>query len=122
MIAESSAAAAGDDLALTYQGPGISTEIWGVTQVNFIIAVPGRHARELAVDVGLPVGAFMAEQLGVENTEEFRVVAARALGECHLHQQHAQGHQIDSVEAISVDFIKKDPDLLACALAKLQAD
>jgi hypothetical protein len=117
MIAESTE----PELQLRYQGPGYATEIWGVTQANFIIAIPGRNARELAVNVGPPVTTYMAEKAGREDTPEFRDAAAGALGECRLRQLYARGHQIDAIETITADLLEREPELLDCALKKLQA-
>ena len=57
MIAESSSNAV--DLELSYQGPGFATEIWGVLQANFMLAIRGESLREMAVNVGPPVAAFL---------------------------------------------------------------
>ncbi|MBN9494319.1 hypothetical protein J0H33_13400 [bacterium] len=117
MIAESSNDAI--DLELTYQGPGYATEIWGVIQANFMLAIRGESLREMAVNVGPPVAAFVAAQAGREDTPAFRDEIARALGQCRVNQLHARGHQIDSVETISMDLLNREPELLACALAEL---
>lgn len=120
MIAESSNSAI--DLELSYQGPGFATEIWGVLQANFMIAIRGESLREMAVNVGPPVAAFVVEQSGHEDTPEFRDEIVRALGECRINYLHAHGHQIDAVETISMDLLTREPDLLACALAELAKD
>ena len=120
MIAESSTNAV--DLELSYQGPGFATEIWGVLQANFMLAIRGESLREMAVNVGPPVAAFVVEQSGHEDSPEFRDEIARALGECRVNQLHSRGHQIDAVETISMDLLTREPELLACALAQLARD
>ncbi len=120
MIAETSTNAT--DLVISYQGAGYATEIWGVIQANFMIAVPGDAAHEMAVNVGPPVAEFVIQQAGREDTPELRDLVARALGECRLSQLHGRGHQIDSVETVSRDLLDREPELLACALGKLAKD
>jgi hypothetical protein len=117
MIAETSEAG----LELHYEGPGQATEIWGVIQANFLLTYPDRNAREVAVNIGLPVVPYMAEKAGREDEPGFGIRVARAIGECRLRQLHAAGMPIDAVEVISVDFLERQPELVACALAPLTA-
>lgn len=117
MIAESSNETV--DLELSYQGPGYATEIWGVIQANFMVAIRGESLREMAVQVGPPVAVYVAGQAGREDTPQLRDEITRALGECRINQLHSRGHQIDSVETISMDLLSREPEILACALAAL---
>lgn len=109
------------EVSLYYQGPGYATEIWGTTQANFLIEIPGRNDREVAVDMGDPVATFLSEKTGLENTPEFRADAARLVGGLRLRQLVAQGEVIDAIVTVSVDLLERDPELLAAAILELNA-
>lgn len=98
---------------LYYQGPGIATETWGFTQANFLVALPGRSDKESAILLNDPAARMLAEELGIEDSQENRERLARAAGEAWIPTLAATDTSIDSLITISVAFLNKHPEVLA---------
>ncbi|MCK9520615.1 MAG: hypothetical protein M0R74_16570, partial [Dehalococcoidia bacterium] len=71
----------GNEARIRFEGVSSSAyNIWGGTQANFLVSLPGYNAREVALFLNDPSGEFLAERLGVPDTPEFRARAAEAAG------------------------------------------
>lgn len=88
------------------------TEIWGSTQANFLMHVPGRNAKEAAILFNDPTAKALADALGVENTQEFRERAARVAGQLVFEDILARGANIDSLVMVSNAFFEQNPAIL----------
>lgn len=88
------------------------TEIWGSTQANFLLHVPGRHAKEAAILLNDPTAKALADALGQENTQEFRERAARLAGQLVFQDILRRGANLDSLIMVSNAFFEERPDLL----------
>ena len=93
-----------------YEGSAPGTEIWGMTQANFLVAVPGRHAKESATALTDAAAASLASELGRENTVEFRQIAAREVGFAYLEQLVTAAAYIPSLITVSVGFLEEHPE------------
>jgi len=102
-----------------FEGFSPGTEIWGSTQANFLVKLPGRHAKESAILLNDPTAKALAEELGRENTQEFREEAARLAGGIIFRDVLERGRPIDSVVMASNAFFEERPDLLAALKASL---
>ncbi len=88
------------------------TEIWGSTQANFVLRMPGRNAKEAAILLNDPTAKLLAEALGRENTQEFREEAARIAGALVFRDILEHGQQMDSLVMVSNAYFEQHPDLL----------
>ncbi len=104
-------------IEIRYEGQSLAGELWGMTQANFAIAEPGRHAREVAVQVKDAALAHAATALGVENSPALRTEMARRLGETILRRLASAGRPIDPLTTVSRRTIEQDPGLLQEAQA-----
>ena len=95
-----------------YEGGSTGTEIWGMTQANFLIAIPGRHAKETAINLTDPAAQMLATQLGRENLPEFRQEAAREAGYAYLSPAAAAGGHVESIVVVSEGFLEDHPEVL----------
>ncbi|MBA4180608.1 MAG: hypothetical protein C0506_08485 [Anaerolinea sp.] len=98
---------------VVYEGGSVGTEIWGMTQANFLVVIPGRHAKETAVNLTDAAASVLAEQLGERNTPEFRQSVAREAGVAYLEPLAAAGGHVDSVIVVSEAFLDEHPEVLA---------
>lgn len=96
-------------------------EIFGGTQANFLLSVPGRSAREVAVLVNDPSMEFLAERLGVENTQAFRDRAAEVIGRLWITRALDQGLHLAPAITISRNLLDQHPDFVAEVEAALRA-
>jgi hypothetical protein len=100
------------DVRVRYEGGSVGTEIWGMTQANFLVAIPGRHAKEAAINLTDAAANALAAELGQENTVEFRQRMAREAGLAYLEPlAEADGH-VDSQIVISEGFLDEHPEVL----------
>jgi hypothetical protein len=105
--------------AIHYQGPGLATETWGFTQANFLVAIPGRAAKESAILLNDPAARQLAQELGIDDSPEAREALARAAGEAWLPSL-AHGGKIESLVTISVAFLNNHPDVVEAIKKAMQ--
>lgn len=103
---------AASDITVRYECPGAGTEIWGMTQANFSVFIPGHHAKESAVNVTDAAARYLASELGREDTAEFRQRMATRIGARVLEQLAASGAHLDSAITISVAYLQEHPEIL----------
>ena len=95
-----------------FQGFSPGTEIWGVTQANFLIKVPDRHEKEAAILLNDPAAKMLADASGHENTPEFREDAARTAGGIVFRAVVENDRNVDSIVMVSNAFFEQNPALL----------
>ena len=104
---------AAEPISVRYEGPGVATEIWGMTQANFTVQVPGRNAKEVAVQLNDAAARYLAEQLGEENTPAFRKAAAQHAGRFWVEQLvTVHDHPLDSAITMSRGTLDEHPEIL----------
>ena len=96
-----------------YEGGSAGTEIWGMTQANFLVAMPGRHAKEVAVNLTDSAAAWLAKELGAEDSKTFRQDTARQIGAGYLTSAVDRGLAFDSMVIASEGFLEQHPELIA---------
>lgn len=101
------------ELRIQYEGAGAGTEIWGMTQANYLVAVPGGAAREVAVMVNDAAGAFLAERYQQENSPEFRKDLSRVVGRLWIEAFHEHHGHVGPLLVISRATFGEQPGLLA---------
>ncbi|HEY4670184.1 MAG TPA: hypothetical protein VIH05_10455 [Tepidiformaceae bacterium] len=101
------------EITVQYEGPGAGTEIWGMTQANFIVGRHGRAAQEVAVMLSNPAAELLAEAIGQECTPEFRIEAARNVGAIWTRQVFAAHGRVDPTVTVSRGTFEEHPELLA---------
>jgi hypothetical protein len=100
-----------------YEGSSVGTEIWGMTQANFLVVIPGRHAKETAISLTDAAARRLADELGQENTPDFRQRMAREAGFAYLEPlADGYGH-VDSLIVVSEGFLEEH----AAVLERLRA-
>lgn len=104
---------------IRFEGFGVGTEIWGSTQANFAVVLPGRHTKETAILLNDPAGALLAETAGRDDTPEFREAAARAAGEALLHELVGNDAHIPSLISVSRALIEAEPGLRERIVSRL---
>jgi hypothetical protein len=95
-----------------YEGSSPGTDIWGYTQANFLVAVPGRNAREAAILMNEPAGAFLVAEFGIEDSTGTRDSLARALGEAWFPVLVERGGDIESIVTVSRAFLDNHPEIV----------
>ncbi|MBE0612020.1 MAG: hypothetical protein IH609_21755 [Dehalococcoidia bacterium] len=95
-----------------YEGSSPGTDIWGYTQANFLVAIPGRNARESAILMNEPAGKFLAAELGLADSTETRDALARALGEAWFPALFERGADIESIVTVSRGFLDNHPEVI----------
>ncbi|MBI5946509.1 MAG: hypothetical protein HY875_00030 [Chloroflexi bacterium] len=101
-------------LQVQYEGGGVGTELWGMTQANFLVHVPNDASREVAVMVNDAAAAFLASRYGQDDTPEFRKNLARVVGRLWIEALHAEHGRISTpVLVISRATFDEQPGLLA---------
>lgn len=103
----------GGEPAVRYEGGSPGTEIWGMTQANFLVAMPGRHAKEAAVNLTDAAAAWLAKELDQEDSAEFRQATARRVGEAFLASVLERGLPIESMVVASKAFFEEHPELVS---------
>jgi hypothetical protein len=114
-------ATADSDSAVRFEGFSAGTELWGSTQANFLVSVPGHHAKEVAVLLNDPAAKALAEAAGREDTPELREEAARAVGEAVLAEALQERRPLDSVVTVSNWFLQSHPGVLERVRSALTA-
>lgn len=107
--------------AVRFEGLSVGTDIWGATQSNFLVLVPGHHAKEAAILLNDPAARLLAEATGRENSEDFRAQAAQVTGELILLDRLTHGKPIESVMSVSSSFFREEPELGARITEALKA-
>lgn len=102
-----------------FEGFTAGTELWGSTQANYLVKLPGRHAKEAAVLLNDPTAKALAEKLGQENTQEFREEAARVAGGIIFRDLLDHGRPIDSIIMASNNYFEQNPEQLVAITAAL---
>ncbi len=101
------------EITVRYEGPGTGTEIWGMTQANFSVGIPGRHAKECAVLLNDAAARFLTRELGRDDTPETRQALAVEVGSYVLRQRAESGAHPDSLIMVSVALLQEQPAILA---------
>jgi hypothetical protein len=96
---------------ITYEGPGEGSSIMGASLANFIIETPGAD-KECAVMLNDPGATYLAEQLGVELTDEWRESATQKLGEAVLKAAIEESRHVDSVVFVSRAILEAHPEFV----------
>jgi len=102
----------GPEITVRYEGTGVGTEIWGMTQANFLVGRHGRAAQEVAVMLSNPAAEFLAEELGQDCTPEFRVEAAKHVGAIWTKQIFLSHGRVDPTVTVSRGTFEEHPELL----------
>ncbi|MEO9256085.1 MAG: hypothetical protein ABI305_11120 [Tepidiformaceae bacterium] len=100
------------ETSVRYEGTAVATELWGMTQANFSVRIPGRRAKEVGVMLNDPAARFLATELGQEDTREFRVAASRHAGAYLLEKLLRAGLYIDGSVDLSERTLAAHPDIL----------
>ena len=100
-------------LMVRYEGGSPGTEIWGMTQANFLVAMPGRHAKESAVNLTDKAALWLANELGVPDSKEFRQDAARQIGTAFFSSVVERGLPLESIVLVAEGFLEDHPELVA---------
>ncbi|MGB4862891.1 MAG: hypothetical protein WBO97_10540 [Tepidiformaceae bacterium] len=107
------------EIVITFEGTSPGTEIWGATQANFSVHVPGHNAKEGAALLNDPAATMLAEAVGKDDTPEFREAAARAAGKAAVKEMMARGEPFDSTLMISRAYLQERPAVFEAAKAAL---
>lgn len=105
--------------AIRFEGMGDGTSAWGYTQANFLVHTPGRHGREIAVQVNDPACKYVASQIGEADSPELRDRIARVAGECWLPVIVAGHADLPAIVTVSKAFLDEHPEILAAIKAAL---
>lgn len=112
----------GDEIVIQFEGLGSGAyEIWGGTQANFLLDLPGYNAREIALMVNDPSAEFIAERTGIADTPEFRARLAELSGQIWIRRLLDTGQHIGPAITISRALFEQNPDFLAEVEAALKA-
>ncbi len=95
-----------------YEGGSPGTEIWGMTQANFLVATPGRHAKEAAVNLTDTAAAWLAKELAQEDSTAFRQAMASQIGTAYLTSLVDSGLTVESMVIASEGFLEDHPELV----------
>ena len=101
------------DLRIQYEGAGSGTDIWGMTQANYLVAVPGGAAREVAVMVNDAASAFLAERYEEPANPEFRRNLVRVVGRLWIAAFHEHHGHLPPLLVISRATFAEQRGLLA---------
>ena len=100
------------EITIRYEGPGTGTELWGMTQANFSVGIPGRHAKESAICLNDAAARYLANELGREDTPEARQALAAEVGAYVLRQRAEAGAHPDSLIMVSVALLQEQPGII----------
>jgi hypothetical protein len=103
---------AASGITVSYEGGGVGSELWGMTQANFMVHVPGRHTREVAVMLNETAGSCLARELGQADTPAFRLAVANQAGKYWIECLAREGHHLDSAITMSSALLDERPDIL----------
>jgi hypothetical protein len=97
---------------IRFEGFTQGTEIWGSTQANFLVRIPGRHLKEAAILLNDPTARMLADLVGREDSQDFREQAARAAGELVFRDVLDRGANVDSLVMVSNAYFEQRPQIL----------
>jgi hypothetical protein len=100
------------EAAVRFEGFGSGNEIVGGLPANFLVALPGEHAREVGVAVNDPGLEFLAATLGQEDSEAFRRDVSRVVGDLWITRLVREGRDIDPVIFLSKSRMEMAPGFL----------
>jgi hypothetical protein len=83
----------------------------GATLANFIIEGPGAD-KECAVMLNDPGAAYLAEQLNVELTADWREAATAKVGKALLQAAIEESRHVDSVVFVSRAILEAHPEFV----------
>lgn len=106
---------------IVYTGPGEAGELWGGTQANFAVELPDGGAKEAAVLLNDAATRQLAQELGIENTPEFRDLAARIIGQAWLQRNLRLYRRVDGNSMVSAADLKEAPELAEALKASVAA-
>lgn len=95
-----------------FESYGVAPDLWGATQANFMVAVPGRHAIETAVMLNDPAATFLASELAADASEAFRQEMARTIGQLWLESAIARGGHVAPAITVSRATLQAEPWLV----------
>lgn len=98
----------GSSVEIIYEGPGTSTELMGATQANYIVPALDR---EFAVLVNEPTLQYLRDELGGEDTQEWREDMTRRVGELLIQRKIDRGIH-DPIHFVGKRVFEEDPSLL----------
>ena len=101
-----------DGAMVSFEGGGVGTELWGMTQANFLVHLPRRHSKEVAIMLNDAAAVALATELGVDNTSAFRSEAAERVGRYIVERRAKSGHHLDSAITVSAADLANEPGLL----------
>lgn len=104
-------------LTISYEGPELGTELMGAVQANFFL--PGID-REVAVLVNIPALEWLANELGIEPTQEWQEAAAARIGEFIIREQHGRG-RIEALTFLGRSVFSEHPGLFEAIKSALAA-
>ncbi len=96
-----------------YEGGGTGTELWGMTQANFVVSLPGRHDKEVAVFLNDAAAHLLAQELDQPDTSEFRQAAAHQAGQFWVEELVRGSRHLDSQIFVSVGLLDEHPEIIA---------
>ncbi len=105
-------AAAPSEFTVRYDGSAVGTEIWGMTQANFLVQTPGRNPKEVAVMLNDAAARVLARELGQEDTPDFRREAAHHAGQYFVQKLVDTGKHLWSAITLSEGVLDEYPDIL----------
>ncbi len=100
------------EIEVRYEGAGTGSELWGMTQANFLVELPQRHSKEVAVMLNDAAAVYLARELQTNDSAEFRTGAARHAGEYLVMKLASAGHHLDSSLIISLATLQDNGDIL----------
>jgi hypothetical protein len=101
------------EITVRYEGTGVGTEIWGMTQANFLVGRKGRAGQEVAVMLSNPAAEVLAAAVGRPDTPELRRELARHVGSIWTEKIFARHGRVDPTVTISRGTLEEHPELLA---------
>ncbi len=108
-------AATEPETLVRYDGVSPGAGIWGYTQGNFLVAVPGRNAKESAILLNEPAGKYLIAESGLDDTPENRGTLVKAIGEAWYPVLVEAGGDIPSIVTVSRAFLDDHPEVVEAA-------
>ena len=105
-------AATEPETLIRYDGISPGAGIWGYTQANFLVAVPGRNAKESAILMNEPAGKYLIAESGLGDTPVNREAVLKAIGQAWYPVLVASGGDIPSIVTVSRAFLDDHPEVV----------
>lgn len=105
-------AATEPETLVRYDGISPGASIWGYTQGNFLVAVPGRNAKESAILMNEPAGKYLIAESALDDTPENREMLLKAIGEAWYPVLVEAGGDIPSIVTVSRAFLDDHPEVV----------